>query len=272
MFYRKFLPAVHLQPFVECFFVWEYSKTLAKCLDIESPPNGYASMVFNYGTPYRVTSQKLHSGLVPKNFLTGQATKRYQLQLSGKIGMVGIVFKPAGLNTLFGFPMYEFSDERINLRDVLGKNLDDWSDKIEEATSHAERIALLEQFLNGQLLRKNPTPDRTDYAANLIVQQRGVVNINGLMDDLFVCRRQFERQFLQKVGVSPKYYARIRRIGFLCNELAQKRWQITDWQDLIFQSGYYDQSHFIKDFTEFMGKNPSLYVKNNVELTHHLTS
>lgn len=270
MFYRKFSPPTHLQPFVECFFVWENSKILSTALSIESPPTGFASMVFNYGTPYRVTSQKLNGGLAPKNFLTGQATKSYQLQLSGKIGMVGIVFRPAGLHTLFGLPMYEFSDERTNLRDVLGRQLDEWSDKIEEAISPTERIGLLEQFLNLQFLRKKSEPDRTDYAANLIVDKRGVINISDLMEELFVCRRQFERKFLQKVGVSPKYYARIRRVGVLCNELAQKRWQIADWQEVIYQNGYYDQSHFIKEFTEFTGKSPSLYVKNNAELANYL--
>jgi AraC-like DNA-binding protein len=270
MFYRKFSPPSHLRPFVECFYSWEYSKTLTKAFPIESPPTGFASMVFNYGTPYRVTSQKLNGGLVPKTFLTGQATKSYQLQLSGKIGMVGIVFRPAGLHTLFGLPMYEFSDERTNLRDVLGRQIDEYSDKIEEAVSHTERIALLEQFLNLQFLKKSAESDRTDYAANLIVDQRGIVNINQLIDEMYVCRRQFERKFLQKVGVSPKYYARIRRIGYLCNELAQKRWQINDWQDLVYQCGYYDQSHFIKEFTEFTGKSPSLYVKNNVELANYL--
>ena len=129
---------------------------------------------------------------------------------------------------------------------------------------------MLEQFLNLQFLKKSAESDRTDYAANLIVDQRGMVNINQLIDEMYVCRRQFERKFLQKVGVSPKYYARIRRIGYLCNELAQKRWQINDWQDLVYQCGYYDQSHFIKEFTEFTGKSPSLYVKNNVELANYL--
>lgn len=270
MFYRKFPPPAHLRPFVECLFVWENDEVLTNSLFVESPPNGFASMVFNYGTPYRVTSQKLNNGIISKNFLTGQATKSYQLQLSGKIGMVGIVFRPAGLHSLFGLPMYEFSDERINLRDVLGKQIDECSDKIETATSYTERIRLLEQFLNLQFLRKQPDTDRTDYAANLIVEQRGVVNITDLMEELFVCRRQFERKFLQKVGVSPKFYARIRRVGVLCHELARKRWQITDWQDLIYQSGYYDQSHFIKEFTEFTGKVPSLYVKDNIELAQYL--
>ncbi len=269
MFYRKFLPPDHLIPYVECFFVWE-SELLAHTLAIESPPTGFGSIVFNYGTPYRVNSQKFNGGIVPKAFITGQATKSYQLQLSGKIGMVGIVFRPAALNTLFGLPMYEFSDERICLMDVLGKDLEMWQNKIEEASSLNKRIALLVQFLNHRFLRKNIELDRTDYAANLIVEQRGVVNINVLMSELYVCRRQFERKFLQKVGVSPKYYARIRRISVLCNALAQKDWLITDWQDYVYQFGYYDQSHFIKEFTEFTGKSPSSYVKKNTELAHFL--
>ena len=91
------------------------------------------------------------------------------------------------------------------------------------------------------------------------------------MDELYVCRRQFERQFLNKVGVSPKYYARVRRIGYLCSLMALKKWNIDDWHELIYQAGYYDQSHFIKEFTAFTGKSPSFYLKNNIELGNFLS-
>ena len=270
MHYHKFAPPAHLIPYVECFYVWEHSQLIAEPITVESPPSGYASIIFNYGTPYRVTSQKLNAELVPTAFLTGQATHSYQLQLSGTVGMAGIVFRPAGLSTLFGLPMYEFSDERVELRAVLGSRVDEWCDKIGEVATPTERVKVLEQFLNRQLLLKKAEPDRTDYAANRIVAQQGMVNISELMEELYVCRRQFERQFLQKVGVSPKYYARIRRVGALCYQLSQDHWLVTDWQDLIHQFGYYDQSHFIKEFTQFTGKSPSLYARNNAELSRLL--
>lgn len=270
MHYHKFAPPAHLMPYVECFYVWERSQLIAEPITVESPPSGFASMILNYGTPYRVLSQKLNGELVPRAFLTGQATRSYQLQLSGTLGMAGIVFKPAGLSTLFGVPMYEFSDERVELRAVLGSRVDEWCDKIGEVATPTERVKVLEQFLNRQLLLKKAEPDRTDYAANRIVAQQGMVSISELMDELYVCRRQFERQFLQKVGVSPKYYARIPRVGALCHQLSQNRWQVADWQDLIHQFGYYDQSHFIKEFTQFTGKSPSLYVRNNAELSRLL--
>lgn len=271
MYYRKFTPSPQLSPFVECYYGWEKQETAGQPLVIESPPSGFGSMVFNYGDAYRVGNSQQRSASVPESFLTGQATQNYLLTLPGRIAMVGIVFKPAGLSSLFGLPMYEFTDERTDLSDVLGAVVPTLQARLAEAEGPAARIRLLEQFLNRQLGKKSDPFDRTDYAANRIVSQKGVTNINDLMGDLYVCRRQFERQFLHKVGVSPKYYARIRRVGYLCARLASQRWQVADWHDLIYQSGYYDQSHFIREFTQFMGKRPTIYLKDNRELTQYLT-
>ena len=274
MRYQKINPSPQLAPFVVCYFVWENHTPLLQPLRIESPPSGFASIVFNYGDGYHVRTEKSNRS-APVAFLTGQSTHQYELELTGRIGMIGIVFKPAGLSSLFGLPMYEFSDERILLTDALGSGHERQTaaflgEQIADCTTDASRVAVLDDFLNRQLLRRGNRFDRTDYVANLIVDKRGVLNVNELENELYVCRRQFERQFLQKVGVSPKYYARIRRVGYLCAELAAKRWHITDWQDLIYQCGYYDQSHFIKDFTQFTGKRPTVYLKDNAELTQYL--
>ncbi len=49
MFYRKFSPSAQLVPYVACYFVWENQTVLTTPLCTESPPNGFGSMVFNYG-------------------------------------------------------------------------------------------------------------------------------------------------------------------------------------------------------------------------------
>ena len=275
MYYKKYPPGQHLAPYVECYYIWEQKHTVSSTshpIQIESPPTGFGSFVFNLGTPYSVeTSQRGIIQTTPEAFITGQATRQYRLFLPGEICMVGVVFRPAGISSLFGLSMVEFGDERIALTDVLDKSIQFLAEQLMEAASHTARITILEQFLSFQLLKRNLQPDRIDYTANLIVAQKGIINLTTLADEAFLCRRQFERKFLQRVGVSPKFYARIRRISYLCSLLASQRWQISDWQDLIVRCGYYDQSHFIKEFTEFTGKNPSFYVRNNVELTHHLT-
>ncbi|GAB3896966.1 AraC family transcriptional regulator [Larkinella knui] len=272
MLYQKYQPAPHLRPFVECYFVWENAQSLLQPITVESPPNGYGSLVFNYGDPYRLQTPKTGTKLVPVSFLSGQSTSSYQLQLQGQIGMIGAVFRPAGLNSLFGLPMYEFTDERVDLTAVLGDRIQTMQERLAGSGDAIGKVRILEAFLSSQMARTNAVTDRTDYIANRIVDQRGIVNINALMDELYVCRRQFERKFLQKVGVSPKYYARIRRISYLCAQLAGEHWNVNDWHDLIYRSGYYDQSHFIREFTGFTGRNPSAYIRNNVELANFLRS
>lgn len=258
---------MHLQPYIECFFIWEVDAH--QPLFVESPPTAFGSMVFNYGATYRVRNPKYDSVIVPQFFLTGQATHTYQLRLLGKIGMVGIVFRPAAMHTLFNLPVSELTNERLAIGDILrGREISDVQDKIAAAASHQARLALLTQFLNVQLMRNESRFDRIDFVANKIVATRGIINISDLSTDLFMCRRQFERKFFQKVGLSPKFYARTRRLGYLCSLMAGKR-QV-NWQSLFYDCGYYDQAHFIKDFTEFLGRTPTDYLKNNVELSHFL--
>jgi AraC-like DNA-binding protein len=272
VFYQKFTPSPVLAPFVECYYVWESRRLITAIAPVvvESPPNGFGSLVFNFGEPYAVESPRRGLTIVSNAFIVGQSTRQYKLHLMGPINMVGVVFKPAGLGSLFGLPMHEFADERIEARAVLGQSISNLFDQVADYQLINERIACIEQFLLCQLLKRDIRPDRLDYTANLIVQHKGIVHMPTLVDDAFLCRRQFERKFLQRVGVSPKFYARIRRVGYLCSVMAANNWQVSDWHDLVIGAGYYDQSHFIREFTEFTGKAPSLYVRNNVELSQYL--
>ncbi|MCD8540385.1 MAG: AraC family transcriptional regulator [Leadbetterella sp.] len=269
--YEKLPPPQHLVPYVECFYAWEITAVGAASLLLESPPNGFTSITFNYGNCYEVSVGTENYTPVHRSFITGQASKNYFFRISRPIGQIGIVFRPTAIASLFGLPMYEFTDERYDLAAVLGNQVLTLQQKIEDSINTKERISHLVQFLNIRLLRQDCRTDRTDYAANRIFEHKGIINMNTLMDDLYVSKRQFERLFLNKTGVSPKQYARIRRIGYLCNLMASKRWEIKDWADLIYQMGYYDQSHFIRDFSSFTGKSPSRYLKNNKELARFLS-
>jgi AraC-like DNA-binding protein len=258
---------VHLKPYVECFYVWE--SCFSKPLMVESPPSAFTSMVFNYGIPYTVQNLKHQSIVVPQTFLTGQATTSYRLSVFGEIGMVGIVFRPAGMHTLFNLPLGELTDERFNMTEILrGGEIRILQDKISDARTLNERIRLLTHFLNIQLMKNEHRFDAVDFTANQIVDARGLINVSDMMNDLFMCRRQFERKFFQKVGLSPKFYARTRRLGSICSLISGKR--KVNWQQVLYDSAYYDQAHFIKDFTAFLGRTPTDYLKNNVELSHFL--
>ena len=268
MRYKKFFPCSILSPFVECYFIWDSEGSLETTMVIESPPNGFCSIVFNYADPYYLQNKKYERLAVPMQFISGQSIYSYKLFLEGEIGVAGIVFKPAALATIFHLPIYEYTEERIDLYKVFKKSIvDKYANEI-KISSEEQKVHLLEEFLMQQYRIQKPEPDYIDQAANFIVEHNGLLQVSDLLKDSCMSRRSFERKFFQKVGLSPKYYARVRRIGYLLSFVAGKR--TADWPKIFSECEFYDQAHFIKDFKEFTGRSPQQYLKENTELANYV--
>src|SRR5580692_7372871 len=75
----------------------------------------------------------------------------------------------------------------------------------------------------------------------------------------WVRRRLVTERFRREFGVPPKTYARIirfrRTLGML-NRVGRER----TLADVATECGYYDQSHFNRDFTALAGCTPSAYL------------
>lgn len=268
MRYKKFFPCSILSPFVECYFIWDSEGSLETTMVIESPPNGFCSIVFNYADPYYLQNKKYERLAVPMQFISGQSIYSYKLFLEGEIGVAGIVFKPAALATIFHLPIYEYTEERIDLYKVFKKSIvDKYANEI-KISSEEQKVHLLEEFLMQQYRIQKPEPDYIDQAANFIVEHNGLLQVSDLLKDSCMSRRSFERKFFHKVGLSPKYYARVRRIGHLLSFVAGKR--TADWPKIFSECEFYDQAHFIKDFKEFTGRSPQQYLKENTELANYV--
>ncbi len=151
MLYKKYSPHPILNPFVECYYVWEMSLQQNR-MCIESPPAAFSSIVFNYGDAYQTSNiNNQNKATVPPYFITGQSTSRFQLYLQDNIRCAGIVFKPAGLNSIFQIPMSELVDERIDLVAVMSGDIPLLAEQIAEAKSADHRKCLLGQLLLEQI-------------------------------------------------------------------------------------------------------------------------
>jgi AraC-like DNA-binding protein len=121
----------------------------------------------------------------------------------------------------------------------------------------------MEQFLLKKLRDSKPAPDMVDQPLCSIQQHKGILPVRQLSEESCISPRQFRRRFTEKVGVSPKLYSRIKRFNYISNLPAAG---LANWMDMVYEGGYYDQAHFIRDFCDFSGKNPSDYVNYNRSL------
>jgi transcriptional regulator GlxA family with amidase domain len=72
------------------------------------------------------------------------------------------------------------------------------------------------------------------------------------------------------VGITPKLLARITRFQKALNMLETN--SSKSLTTVAYEGGFYDQSHFIRDFKEFTGYNPNTYFARNMEFTKYLAS
>lgn len=186
--------------------------------------------------------------LVPRCFFAGQSTTNYSLTFAGTVGIAGIVFMPAAVSTLFGILMEGTADNRIELSSLLGNEVSAWCDSMIGADSSAARIEMIQNYLTSKLTGHRARYNVADLAASRILSAEGNITVEELASELCVSRRQLERKFLEKTGLSPKLYARIVRMSPISNFVAHHDDEKIDWQDLVFKGGFHDQNHFVKDF------------------------
>jgi AraC-like DNA-binding protein len=81
-------------------------------------------------------------------------------------------------------------------------------------------------------------------------------------------RRRFIRMFDDQVGLTPKLFCRVRRFHQAVRLVA--RGGPIRWAQLSLDCGYFDQAHFIRDFTEFCGFSPSAYLGSRTGHLNHV--
>ena len=193
-------------------------------------------------------------------------SRYFLLQNTGESSMFGITFSPAALTHLFGLRMKEYRDRVANLSGVPGP-LRDLFTAVNECNTPDDRISVSQNFLSRYITTESITHPIEDILKSMRADH-GSRSIADVCKDYSISERQLERLFDRYVGLPPKYYARVLRFSHIFKLIQEGS---VTWSDVVFLSGYYDQSHFIRDFRMFTGQDPSSFNYGKDSLTHFFT-
>ena len=93
----------------------------------------------------------------------------------------------------------------------------------------------------------------------LLLHDYNKINVSDLCRDSCLSQRQVERKMKAAVGVSPKSFQQIARFEGVIKELLLNRQQ--KYLDKAIDYGYYDQSHFLKEFKKYIGEYPHCFLQ-----------
>ncbi len=249
-------PLKILSKYIKNYFIVETDNSVDYLPNERVYPSGYASMVFHYGSASKFQKKNSSKYIEPNLVICGQQTNYYDLSLSGKTGMILIVFKPHGLKPFFNFPITELLNENLSLQDLIKNEANELEGKLLNAPNNKQRIAHLENFLIGRLIHSDEFK-RVEHALKIIENSKGQMKAQDIAREVCLGIKQFERTFSKYVGINPKKYASIVRFQ---NVIQMKRMhKNSSLSQLAFDNGYYDQSHFTHDFKSLTGLTPKAF-------------
>jgi AraC-like DNA-binding protein len=262
MVYRRFYPRESIRSLVQ--FFWEFEGDFSESISYEHTLSASVcpKLAFQYegGMYFRQhgeSTQLFRSGFQCQSHLFGQIST-YQ-----KIGIFGVYFHPYTISLLFNLPASTLSNQNIEISDLLGREGKQLEERVLSSKDSSERIAIISNYIEKKM-RSICLVDRTIiHSVQAIVSQKGIVNIPYLADSYCISQRHFERRFKNLTGFSPKLFSRIVRFEECVAKALSKNYSLTE---LTYESGYYDQSHMIKDFKAFAGLNPQNYFSEDISM------
>jgi AraC-like DNA-binding protein len=220
------------------------------------PPFPEQSLFFYPGDRISVkrSNEKKETEVLPA-IIGGPASDRMNLRFGYRHHVIKVSFQPGGLHRMLGIPMQSLlGNDGINARDIWGNEINLILEQLSEADSFQKMNTIIEQFLlSKSIYLKQLLP--IDSALQLLVKGGGLIPIEQLAAASCLSNRQFERVFKNRIGLSPKFFSRLVRFS--------QAWLIKEnqpdirWLQLAHKCGYHDQMHFIRDFREFTGENPT---------------
>ena len=194
---------------------------------------------------------------LPSCAITGLRNAVKPILLSENTETILVKFKPCEAALFFKEPQHLFSNQSVSLYDFLPKQaVSNIEEQLAKDNTNLHKISAIEHFLI-PLFRNKHSYSLIKTAVQKIVQHSGSMKIEELASILNMSLDAFEKRFREIVGSSPKQFSSIVRLSTLIN----KKYNNQSLSEIAYEYGYFDQSHFIKDFKKFTGKTPLNYFK-----------
>jgi AraC-like DNA-binding protein len=234
-------PSSALSPWVECY--WTMQADDASSQPTRVLPDGCADVIVDLSR-------------APNAFAVGPMRVAAVHTMAGRLDFFGIRFRPGAASTLLDVPLAELCDQHVPLDVLWGPLATELADALAGAPN-AERVRRAEHVLAQRVGPVRADDALVAHAVALMRQARGSVGVRQVAAALGIGERRLERAFAHRVGLSPKFLARVERLRHavaLVDHGAPR-----PWTALAYDAGYADQAHLVREFRALAGITPAAF-------------
>jgi len=249
-------------------------------------PSLEVSVVLNFASPHRLldTSEPKRVTDCRTGWVVGLHSRHRLTEAVGARDFIVIRFTPIGAHLFLKTPMGLLTDHTIELKEIDGPLARLVDNRVKATRGWEARIDLVERLIAERLALARPASPALLHSWQRLLSAPNTTDLARLASESGCSRRHLIAQFHTQFGMAPKTIARIRRFNlavravnrvgrnaiqhpagkpYLHLESHSKRIANaeTSWADLALNCGYYDQSHFIKEFRAFADVTPVEFLR-----------
>jgi len=238
--YREFVPQSRLQNFIHCYWQLNIKEQLKSPFNYRVVSDGCIDIFFNLKNTH-------------ESFVMGFCNKYEEFSLGEAFNYGGIRFYPAIFPVIFGISAKNLS----NKYQLLERILPDLAEFISTNITEDFRLSIrkFDTYFDALIPCKiSPIDDRFYLAFLEILKRKGHLEVETELNT-GLSPRQLRRLFNYYIGTTPKSFSQVVRFQYILN--TNPSTQSLRARKIFFDVGFFDQAHFIKNFTKFYGVTPS---------------
>jgi AraC-like DNA-binding protein len=259
MIFKTYIPKHPLlNQYIKMFWYISHSKDEDTHINPKMLPDGHYHMVINLGSPHSFINKNGKEIVLKMSHMNANQNEYISIKRSGTVEIIGIIFRPYGLVPFLRTSINQVAGFVWNMEDLLGNSFNEIEEKLIYEPDLAKKFIIIEKELLaisvGTQVKKE-----VQFVVNVLMKKKGLIEIRKLSEYTLMSERSLERYFKELIGISPKHFARLQRVQYALKQMKEMK---QDFLTVALQSGYYDQSHFYKEFFDMMGVTPKSYCKN----------
>ena len=269
MQFQHFSPSEILKPYIKHYYIFE-SDSATEFEDTVFP-SGEMEIIFNLGDGIWESLVDNNFYKTPKIELWGQITKPLAIKSKGKHTMLGIRFYTHTAAYFFKDEIGIFNNQIFDLEDIIGNPIKNLHAQLLETSDTPKRIELIETFLVKKIITNDKRSDKIEKVAHILsslINEPTESNINSISLKYGITPRYLHKLVFEHTGLAPKSFNKIKRFQHSLKLITDSSYPFTS---IAYDCGYFDQSHFIRDFKSFTGITPTAYLENQFPINHLLS-
>ena len=264
MIYRYVPPSPILQEYVRDYliahFVFDKNRIPVKAF---APRPEQAMTFIPTGNLSMDNIPNKQTQIAPRTSICGQQLSRYNFHVTSEYLMFRVNFQPGALYRLLRIPLCEFIDTWFEAELAISREITEVNERLANAVNYTNMVNIVEDYLTTKIKNVKTHIDPVDKVASYILTSPSLVSLDWLAQQACLCQRQFNRKFIERVGVTPKLFTRIVR--FFNAYKYKEAHPDEDWFSIALRFSYTDYQHMVKDFKEFALVTPNLWVSQDTQ-------